>query len=49
MAVTAFLLVLNQNFIVGVKEERINEDILLTIYEAIKVKSIDKKLFEDMC
>ncbi|MCF7498515.1 hypothetical protein [Pseudoalteromonas sp. L1] len=41
--------ILNQNFIVGVKEERINEGILLTIYEAIKVKNIDKKLFEDMC
>ncbi|RZF84824.1 hypothetical protein EXT46_03075 [Pseudoalteromonas sp. CO325X] len=41
--------VLNQNFIVGVKEERINEDILLTIHEAVKLKNIDKKLFEGTC
>ena len=41
--------ILNQNFIVGVKEERINEDILLTIHEAIKLKNIDKKLFEGTC
>ncbi|TMP87883.1 hypothetical protein CWC05_06225 [Pseudoalteromonas ruthenica] len=41
--------VINKNFTVGTDAEQRNTEKLLTLYEAIKVKNIDKKLFEGMC
>ncbi|RZF84825.1 hypothetical protein EXT46_03080 [Pseudoalteromonas sp. CO325X] len=41
--------VINKKFTIGMKSERTDSNKLLTIFEAIKVKNIDKKLFEGMC
>ncbi|RZF84821.1 hypothetical protein EXT46_03060 [Pseudoalteromonas sp. CO325X] len=41
--------VINKNFTVGTDAEQRNTEKLLTLYKAIKVKNIDKKLFEGMC
>ncbi|WP_022944076.1 DUF6843 domain-containing protein [Pseudoalteromonas ruthenica] len=41
--------IMTQEYIVGTKSQRTDLNKLLTIFEAIKVKNIDKKLFEGMC
>ncbi len=41
--------VINKKFTIGTKSQRTDLHKLLTIFEAIKVKNIDKKLFEGMC
>ena len=41
--------VINKNFTIGTKSERTDLNKLLSIFEAIKVKNIDKKLFKGMC
>jgi hypothetical protein len=41
--------VINQNFTVGTDSEQIDSKNLFNIYDAIKLRNIDEKLFDNMC